>query len=117
MNKRTASKSNPKKGIDPYLAALDKIWPTIRSAYEDFKDLKPIVEYHLCQEIVYAYPALPYINDLTERTRAQARQVYLDAAAGGKFMVFVCDTKRRVLRSYVFPLELLGEGRSKRKKS
>jgi hypothetical protein len=117
MTKRPASTTKPKERMDPYLAALDKIWPTIRSAYEDFKELKPIIEYRPRQKIVYAYPALSYINDLTERTREQARQVYLDAAAAGKFMVFVCDTRKQVLKSYVFPLELFGEGRSQRKRS
>ncbi len=45
MNKRPTPRSMPKKGKDPYLVALGTIWPTIRSAYEDFKDLKPIIQY------------------------------------------------------------------------
>jgi hypothetical protein len=105
MTKRPTTKSRPKKEKDPYLLALDKAWPTILLAYADFKQHKPIVEYRLRQKKVYVYPALPYIDDLTDRTREQARQVYLDGAAAGQFMVFVCDTSKRVLRSYVFPVE------------
>jgi len=114
MNKRPTPRSKPKKGKDPYMVVLGETWPTIRSAYEDFKDLKPIIEYRPQEKIVYAYPASPYIDDLTERTREQARQTYQDAVAAGNFMVFVCDTRDRVLRSYVFPLEEPGDGRIER---
>jgi hypothetical protein len=102
---RGSVKSKKTKEKDPYLVALGRIWPTILLAYDDFKDLKPVVEYRLWQKIVLAYPALPYINDLTKRTREQARQICRDVLAGGRFMVFVCDTRKRVLRSYVFPVE------------
>ena len=94
------------------MLALGKIWPTILLAYDDFKDRKPIVEYQLRQQIVFAYPGLPYINDLTDRTREQARRIYVDAIAAGEFMVFVCDTSKRVLRSYVFPVEESEKGNS-----
>jgi hypothetical protein len=113
MKKRPTAKSSPKKGKDPYLLALGKIWPSILLAYDDFKDLKPILEYRLREKILYAYPALPYINDLTDRTREQARRTYMDAIAGGEIMVFICDTGKRVLRSYVFPVEEPEKGRSK----
>ena len=113
MNKRPTTKSRPKKGKDPYLLALGKIWPSILLAYDDFKDFKPILEYRLREKIIYAYPAMPYINDLTDRTREQARRTYMDAIAGGEIMVFVCDTSKRVLRSYVFPVEEPEKGRSK----
>jgi hypothetical protein len=113
MKKRPTTKSSPEKGKDPYLLALGKIWPSILSAYDDFKDLKPILEYRLREKILYAYPALPYINDLNDRTREQARRTYMDAIAGGEIMVFVSDTSKRVLRSYVFPVEEPEKGGSK----
>jgi len=87
------------------LAALRKIWPAMLSAYDDFRDSKPIIEYQLREQMVFAYPGLAYINGLTERTRAQTRQIYKDAIAAGKIMVFDSDSSERVLRSYVFPVE------------
>jgi hypothetical protein len=107
MSERPAAKSRaaPKKGKDPYLGHLRKAWPTILRAYDDFKDLDTIIEYQLRQGLVCAYPALDYIRDLTNRTRAQTRREYREATAAGKFMIFVRDTKDRVLRSYVFPIE------------
>jgi len=110
MNRRPTTRSRPKKGKDPYLLALGKIWPTIQLAYDDFKDIKPIIEYRLREQIVFAYPGLPYINDLTDRTREQARRIYVDAIAAGEFMVFVCDTRKRVLRSFVFPVKESDKG-------
>src|SRR5438876_9058851 len=93
MSKRPTTRSGAKKGKDPYLSALGKAWPTILLAYHDFKDNKPIIEYRLRQEMVLAYPGLPYINDLTERTRKETRRIYADAAAAGQLMVFVRDTR------------------------
>ena len=89
---------------DPYLDALGKVWPYVARAYDDFKDEKPIIVYELPRRMVCAYPAIDYINDLTERTREQTRQLYKQAMAADEFMVFVRDTKNRVLRSYVFPI-------------
>ena len=37
------------------MLALGKIWPSILLAYDDFKHLKPILEYRLREKIVYAY--------------------------------------------------------------
>ncbi len=107
MKKRPTAKSRPKKANDkdPYLSALYKNWPCILTAYDDFKDEKPILEYRIPEELVYVYPAMDYINDLTERTREQARQSYLDATAAGEFLIFVRDSTERVLRSYQFPIE------------
>ena len=112
MNKRPRTKSRLGKAEDPYLPALAKIWPTILSAYDDFRNRKPIVEYRPVEKIVYAYPALPYINDLTVRTREQTRRLYVESMAAGEFLVFVRDSSKRVLRSYVFPVEQPMQNRS-----
>ena len=105
MAKRHATKSRRAKDKDPYRAAIGEVWDVITLAYNDFKDEKPVVEYLLPRGIIYSYPALDYVNDLTERTREQARQLYLRASEEGKFLVFVRDTQKRVLRSYVFPID------------
>ena len=115
MSTAPTTKSGSKKTQDPYWPALGKAWPTILLAYDDFKDIKPIIEYRLRQELVLAYPALPYINDLTERTRKQTQRIYADAVAAGKLMVFVRDTRKRVLRSYVLPIDEPERARSQRR--
>src|SRR2546428_314332 len=105
MATRHATSSSRSTKKDPYLDTISEVWPHIVLAYHDFKDLTPIIEYLLPRKLIYAYPPLDYINDLTERTREQTRRLHLKAAASGKFLVFVRDTKKRVLRSYVFPIE------------
>ncbi len=107
----TKSKSKSKKGKDPYLAVLGNARQTILAAYDDFNEIKPIIEYRLREKIICVYPALPYITDLTDRTRNEMWQIYMDAAAAGGFMVFICDTRKRVLRSYVFPVQKPETGR------
>src|SRR5260370_36539202 len=101
MSRPPKTKSGSKKRKDPYLSALDKAWSNILLAYNDFKDFKPMIEYRLQQEIVLAYPALPYINDLTEWTTKKTRRIYADAVAAGQLMVFVRDPRKRILRSFV----------------
>lgn len=105
MNQRPNAKSRPEEAPDPCSDALDDARPTILLAYDNFKDLKPIIVYRIREKKILAYAAQEYINDLTERTREETRQVYANAAAAGKFMVFVHDSRKRVLRSYVFPVE------------
>jgi len=90
---------------DRYLDAIGEAWPTILRAYGDFKDRDTVIEFEMRRRIVYAYPAFDYINDLSSRTREQTHQLWREAAAAGQFLVFVRDTKNRVLRSYVFPVE------------
>ena len=111
MNKRSSTKARAKRQTDPYLPELGTIWPTVLRAYDAFKHRKPIIEFQVRQKVVLAYPALAYINDLTDSTREQARRTYMDTLAAGEIMVFIRDSRKRVLRSYVFPVGEPGEGR------
>ena len=111
MNKRPLGRRKSDKD-DVYPRHLGKIWPTILRAYAEFKELKPIVEYRLREKVVLAYPALSYIDDLTERTRGQTRRIYQEATENGRFMVFVSDSRERVLRSCVFAIEEPDRARS-----
>ena len=105
MAKPTATKRKRAQRKDPYMDAIGEVWPHILRAYKDFKDKKPVIEYELPRRMIYAFPAADYINGLTDRTKEKTREICRQAAAGGEFLVFVRDTKRRILRSYVFPVE------------
>ncbi len=105
MSKGASRSRRAKERKDVYLPHLEKAWPTILRAYHEFKALKPIIEYRLREGIVCAFPASPYIDDLTERTREQTRKLYEEATAQGKMMVFISDSRERVLRSYVFAIK------------
>lgn len=101
----SVKKSSRQKAKDPYWDAIGAVWPHILRAYADFKDKKPIIEYELPRQMIYAYPALDYINDLSVRDRSPARQQYRKCSAAGEFLLFVRDTDNQVLRSYAFPVE------------
>jgi hypothetical protein len=105
MAKQAATKPTRAQRKDPYLVAIGEVWPHILKAYEDFKDKKPVIEYELPRRMVYSFPATDYINGLTDRTREKAREIYRQTVAAGQFLVFVRDTKEKILRSYVFPVE------------
>jgi hypothetical protein len=92
------------------LLALGRIWPTILLARNEFKENKPVIEHKPVEKVVFAYPALSYINDLTDRTRDKTRGLCL----AGEFLVFVRDTRKRIFRSYVFPVEEPPAGRLRR---
>jgi hypothetical protein len=105
MAKQTATRGKRAQRKDPYLDAIGEVWPHILRAYNDFKDKKPVIEYELPRKRVYAFPAADYINDLTQRTREETREIYQQAVASGQFLVFLRDTKKKVLRSYVLPVD------------
>ncbi|MFH1146306.1 MAG: hypothetical protein V1736_01200 [Pseudomonadota bacterium] len=87
---------------DPYVEKIIEAWNTVSHAYTVYEHKKPIIEYELPHGIVYAYPAKEYIDSLSARTRDQARQQYEEVSEARKFMVFISDTDKKVLRSYVF---------------
>lgn len=89
---------------DPYFEKIIEVWNTISYAYRTHEHQRPIIEYELPRGIVYAYSAQEYIGSLSARTRDQTRQQYEEASGAGQFMLFVCDTDNKVLRSYVFEL-------------
>ena len=105
MAKPTATQRKRAQRKDPYWDALCEVWPHILTAYNDFKDKKPVIEYELPRKMIYALPAADYINGLTERTREKTRQLHRKATTAGEFLVFVRDTEMEVLRSYVLPVE------------
>ena len=82
----------------------DKIvqeWPRLISAYQAHEDKKPIMEYRLPNRTIYAYPANDYIDDLSLRSREDARNTYLRACLENKMMIFVKDMENKILKSYV----------------
>ena len=88
---------------DPYLKKIRKHWNAITGMYITFEDRKPMIEFDVVGGQIRAYPAMEYLEDLTDGTRDLAKKQYKKAVAEGALMVFVRDEAKRVLRSYVFP--------------
>ncbi len=87
---------------DPYLDKIDEQWDHILMVYEQARDKKPIIEYDLQDMKIYSYPATEYINKLSSRTRIQMKNQYKEVTVNNKFILFVKDTEKQKLRSYVF---------------
>jgi len=93
------------KSDDHYWDKILQEWPRLISAYQEHEDKKPIMEYRLPDRLIYAYPANDYIDDLSLRSREDARNTYQRACLENKIMIFVRDKENKILKSYVTPID------------
>lgn len=91
-----------KSNSDPYLKEISKHWNAIAGMHLAFEDLEEIIEFNAVSGQIRAYPAMDYLEELSDRTRESAKKLYQKAVAEGALMVFVRDEAKRVLRSYIF---------------
>jgi hypothetical protein len=85
-----------------YSKQIAEYWPTIMRAWREHGDKLPVIECDIIGRQVLAYPAKDYIDGLTARTRAGARRHYRQACASGGIMVFIRDSRHRILQSQVY---------------
>jgi len=85
-----------------YAEQIAEYWPTIIRAWHDFADLRPVIECDIVKRQVLAWCVQEYISGLSERTREAARRQYRGASAVGGIMIFIKDSKNRVLQSQVY---------------
>jgi hypothetical protein len=85
-----------------YNQQIVEFWPTIMRAWDEHGEKHPVIECDVVRRKVAAMPAKEYINGLTARTRKTTLRQYAKATAQGGMMVFMRDSKRRVLQSQVF---------------
>jgi len=96
---------NLDKSNELYWDKILHAWPHIIKAYRIFQHMNPIMEYRIPDRKIYAYPAIEYIDDLSLRTREDARKTYQQACIENKIMIFIRDLKNKVLKSYVTEIE------------
>ncbi len=85
-----------------YTKQIAEFWPTLMRAWNDHADKHPVIECDVVKRQVLAWPAQEYINDLSERTREVTRRQFRRATAAGGIMVFIRDSRNRVLQSHVY---------------
>ena len=85
-----------------YTEQIAEFWPTIMQAWNEFADKRPVIECDIVKRQVLAWPAQEYISSLSERTREVARRQFKRAIAAGGIMVFIRDSRNRVLQSQVY---------------
>jgi hypothetical protein len=87
-----------------YTEQISEFWPTIIQAWVEQREKHPVIECDGVKRKVMAMPAEEYINGLTDRTRNAARRQYEKITAEGGMMLFILDSKNRILQSHLFPL-------------
>jgi hypothetical protein len=92
-----------RKRMRDYTKQIGENWPTIMQAWEAHGEKRPAIECDLANKKVRAYASGEYIDSLSERTRETTRREFARTMDEGGIMVFVLDTKNRVLQSYSFP--------------
>ena len=85
-----------------YSRQIAEYWPSVMQAWDEHGDKWPVIECDIVARQVLAYPAKDYIDGLTPRTRAATRRQYRQACAAGGLMIFIRDSKHRILQSQVY---------------
>jgi hypothetical protein len=91
--------------MSDYKKQIAEFWPAIMRAWDEHGEKHPVIECDVILKKVAAMPAREYIEGLTERTRSATRRTYEKVTAEGGMVVFIRDSKNRVLRSHVFTRE------------
>ena len=86
-----------------YSKQIEKFWPTIMQAWEAHAEKHPVIECDVVGKKVRVYPSGEYIDSLSERTRETTHQEFVRTDEEGGIMVFILDTKNKVLQSQCFP--------------
>jgi hypothetical protein len=102
MSVPAKNKRVPESVIRDYSAEIERCWPTIERAWNEFADKHPIIECDVVSGLVLVYVADEYLDDLSERTREETRQLYNRETRRGSMMVFIRDSDNEILQSYVF---------------
>ena len=89
---------------DPYLDLIDEQWTNIVRVYQTFKAKDQIIEFDVSEEKIYSFPAGDYIQALSERTRDQTARQFAEAKKRKQFILFIKDTPKQRLRSYILNL-------------
>ncbi len=85
-----------------YTKQIAEFWPTIMQAWQEHGHRCPVIECDIVKRQVMAWASREYISGLSERTRAATQRQFDMETAAGNMMVFIRDSKRRVLQSHVF---------------
>lgn len=85
-----------------YTEQIAEFWPTIMLAWDEHGDKHPIIECDVVRRKVAAMSAKEYIEGLTERSREATSRQFKKITAEGGMMVFIRDSRKRVLQSHVF---------------
>lgn len=90
---------------DPYLELIQRQWPAIAEAYNQFAEQQPIMLMDVQNAEIHAYPFEEFALVLEAASRRQVEAQYRRALAKRQMVLFVRDTDNRVFQSYTLALE------------
>ena len=85
-----------------YTKLIEEYWPTIVRAWEEHGEKHSIIECDMACGKVSAMPARDYIDGLSERTREATLRQFTKITSQNGIMVFIRDSRNKVLQSHVF---------------
>jgi hypothetical protein len=90
---------------DPYLDLIQRQWPAIAEAYNQFAEQQPIMLMDVQNAEIHAYPFEEFVLALEATSRRQVEAQYRRALAKRQMVLFVRDTDNKVFQSYTLALE------------
>lgn len=90
---------------EQYIDAIQEQWHNILKLYKMFEDKKPIMEFDIQHQKIYAYPFKDYKAGLSKRSQAMIEKQYKEAFKNNKVVVFVKDNEKRKLISVSLDIE------------
>ena len=90
---------------DPYLDLIQRQWPAIAEAYNQFAAQQPIMLMDVRNAEIHAYPFEEFVLVLEAASRRQVEAQYRRALAKRQMVLFVRDADNKVFQSYTLALE------------
>lgn len=89
-----------KQGNEDLLETALQVMEDIRRAYRIYRKKRPIIEFAVDENLIYAYPYAGYHAQLSERSQKLLEREYQEAQANRQIVVFVKDNRTRRLISF-----------------
>jgi hypothetical protein len=89
-----------KQGNEDLLETASQVMEDIRRAYRIYRKKRPIIEFAVDENLIYAFPYAGYYDHLSERSQKLLEREYQEAQANRQIVVFVKDNRTRRLISF-----------------
>ena len=90
---------------DDLVAMVMELQESIRGAYRQHEEHRPVMLFDVQEERLYAYPYFDYKGTLSERSQAMLEEQYEEAQRHDQIVVFVRDEATRRLVSLTIDYE------------
>jgi hypothetical protein len=101
----TKEKKHAPAANDDLVAMVMELQESIRGAYRQHEEHRPVMLFDVQEERLYAYPYFDYKGTLSERSRAMLEEQYEEAQRHDQIVVFVRDEATRRLVSLTIDYE------------